>query len=45
MRILTRSDSQQGYWAYEKKAISKRAADFRNWLFQRPEAQVRLPLS
>ncbi|KAH7396981.1 histidine phosphatase superfamily [Phaeosphaeria sp. MPI-PUGE-AT-0046c] len=33
-------NTNQGYWAYEKKAISKRAADFRNWLFQRPESQV-----
>ncbi|KAF2830295.1 phosphoglycerate mutase-like protein [Ophiobolus disseminans] len=33
-------NSNQGYFAYEKPAISKRAADFRNWLFQRPEAQV-----
>ncbi|KAF2025790.1 hypothetical protein EK21DRAFT_103708 [Setomelanomma holmii] len=32
--------SDQGYWGYEKKAISKRVSDFRNWLFQRPEAQV-----
>ncbi|KAL5116358.1 hypothetical protein ACEQ8H_005706 [Pleosporales sp. CAS-2024a] len=32
--------SAQGYWAYEKPAILKRAADFRNWLFQRPEEEV-----
>jgi broad specificity phosphatase PhoE len=35
-----RSTSQRGYWAYEKEAISKRAADVRNWLFQRPEKEV-----
>ncbi|CAA9956720.1 Phosphoglycerate mutase family protein [Pyrenophora teres f. maculata] len=33
-------NSKQGYWAYEKTAISKRAAELRNWLYQRPEAQV-----
>ncbi|KAG9189106.1 phosphoglycerate mutase-like protein [Alternaria panax] len=33
-------NSKQGYWAYEKRAISKRASDLRNWLYQRPEAQV-----
>ncbi|EUC27948.1 hypothetical protein COCVIDRAFT_37469 [Bipolaris victoriae FI3] len=33
-------NSKDGYWAYEKTAISKRAADLRSWLFQRPEAQV-----
>lgn len=31
---------QEGYWAYEKAAITKRAADLRNWLYQRPESQV-----
>lgn len=36
--------SQEDYWAYEKRAISKRASDLRNWLYQRPEAQVKLPL-
>ncbi|KAI8942925.1 hypothetical protein NX059_000963 [Plenodomus lindquistii] len=30
----------QGYWAYEKQAILQRAADFRNFLFQRPEKQI-----
>ena len=29
-----------GYWAYEREKISERAADLRNWLFQRPEVQV-----
>jgi hypothetical protein len=33
---------QKGYWAYEKQAISQRASDLRNWLYQRTEAQVRL---
>jgi broad specificity phosphatase PhoE len=33
---------QKGYWAYEKQAISKRASDLRNWLYQRSEAQVKL---
>jgi broad specificity phosphatase PhoE len=33
-------NSKQDYWAYEKRAISRRAADLRNWLFQRAEAQV-----
>ncbi|KAJ4371154.1 hypothetical protein N0V83_004370 [Neocucurbitaria cava] len=33
-------NSKQGYWAYTKEAISTRAADFRNFLFQRPEAQI-----
>ncbi|CAN9092862.1 unnamed protein product [Alternaria alternata] len=33
-------NSKQDYWAYEKRAISKRASDLRNWLYQRPEAQV-----
>ncbi|KAH7093373.1 histidine phosphatase superfamily [Paraphoma chrysanthemicola] len=33
-------NSKVSYWAYEKQAISRRAADFRNWLYQRPEAQV-----
>lgn len=31
---------QKGYWAYNKEAISKRAADLRNWLFQRSETHV-----
>ncbi|KAI2486677.1 Phosphoglycerate mutase family protein [Pyrenophora tritici-repentis] len=38
--MLTKTCLQQGYWAYEKTAISKRAAELRNWLYQRPEAQV-----
>ncbi|KAF1936165.1 phosphoglycerate mutase-like protein [Clathrospora elynae] len=33
-------NSKEGYWAYERGAILKRAADIRNWLFQRAEAQV-----
>ncbi|KAF1845013.1 phosphoglycerate mutase-like protein [Cucurbitaria berberidis CBS 394.84] len=33
-------NSKQGYWAYQKEAISKRAADLRNWFFQRPEEQI-----
>ncbi|KAH3939205.1 hypothetical protein HBI25_194960 [Parastagonospora nodorum] len=33
-------NSKASYWAYEKPAISRRAADVRNWLFQRPEAEV-----
>ncbi|KAI4681932.1 hypothetical protein J4E81_009693 [Alternaria sp. BMP 2799] len=33
-------NSKEDYWAYEKRAISKRASDLRNWLYQRPEAQV-----
>ncbi|KAH9882266.1 hypothetical protein J1614_001438 [Plenodomus biglobosus] len=33
-------NSKHGYWAYEKQAILKRAADFRNFLFQRPEKQI-----
>ncbi|KAL6712180.1 hypothetical protein ACN47E_000057 [Coniothyrium glycines] len=33
-------NSKEGYWAYEKRAISKRAADLRNYLFQRREAQI-----
>ncbi|KAH7348028.1 phosphoglycerate mutase family protein-like protein [Pyrenochaeta sp. MPI-SDFR-AT-0127] len=35
-------NSKKGYWAYEKEAISNRAADLRAWLFQRPEAEVLL---
>ncbi|CAO2655522.1 Nn.00g043250.m01.CDS01 [Neocucurbitaria sp. VM-36] len=35
-------NSKEGYWAYTKEAISKRAADLRNMLFQRPEAQLML---
>jgi hypothetical protein len=34
---------QEGYWAYEKAAITRRAADLRSWLYQRPEAQVGRP--
>ncbi|KAF1831759.1 phosphoglycerate mutase-like protein [Decorospora gaudefroyi] len=33
-------NTKEGYFAYEKKAISKRAAELRNWLWQRPEAHV-----
>ncbi|KAH9874828.1 hypothetical protein IAQ61_004018 [Plenodomus lingam] len=33
-------NSKRGYWAYEKQAIMKRATDFRNFLFQRPEKQI-----
>ncbi|KAF2844820.1 phosphoglycerate mutase family protein-like protein [Plenodomus tracheiphilus IPT5] len=33
-------NTKQGYWAYEKEAISRRAADLRNLLFQRPEHQI-----
>lgn len=36
---------QKGYWAYEKDAISKRAADLRSFLLQRPEKQVRVLLA
>lgn len=35
-------NSKQGYWAYEKEAISNRAADLRSLLFQRPEAEILL---
>ncbi|OAL53706.1 hypothetical protein IQ07DRAFT_584343 [Pyrenochaeta sp. DS3sAY3a] len=34
------NNKEGGYWAYEKGAISKRAADLRNWLFQRSEAEI-----
>ncbi|KAF1911392.1 hypothetical protein BDU57DRAFT_560498 [Ampelomyces quisqualis] len=37
---VTTGWNTKGYWAYEKPAISKRAADCRNWLFQRCEAQA-----
>ncbi|RAR07985.1 phosphoglycerate mutase family protein [Stemphylium lycopersici] len=33
-------NSKEGYWAYEKLAITKRAAELRNWLYQRPESQI-----
>ncbi|KAF2468576.1 phosphoglycerate mutase-like protein [Lindgomyces ingoldianus] len=35
-------NSKTGYWASEKAAIEKRAADLRTWLFQRPESHVLL---
>lgn len=33
-------NSKKGYWAYEKEAISKRAADLRSFLLQRSEKQI-----
>ncbi|KAF2874274.1 histidine phosphatase superfamily [Massariosphaeria phaeospora] len=33
-------NDKTGYWAYTRDAISARAADMRNWLFQRPEEQI-----
>ncbi|EOA91620.1 hypothetical protein ACJQWK_03690 [Exserohilum turcicum] len=33
-------NSKQGYWAYEKAAISLRAAELRKWLYQRPETEI-----
>lgn len=36
---------QKGYWAYERDAISNRAADLRGFLLQRPEKQVCLHYS
>ncbi|KAF2650927.1 phosphoglycerate mutase family protein-like protein [Lophiostoma macrostomum CBS 122681] len=33
---------KSGYYAYTREAISKRAADLRSWLFQRPEDHVLL---
>lgn len=31
---------QKGYWAYTKPALSKRASDLRNMLFQRQESYI-----
>ncbi|KAF2626076.1 phosphoglycerate mutase family protein-like protein [Macroventuria anomochaeta] len=33
-------NSKKGYWAYERDAITKRAADLRGFLMQRPEKQL-----
>ncbi|KAF1352635.1 phosphoglycerate mutase family protein-like protein [Lizonia empirigonia] len=33
-------NSKKGYWAYERDAISKRAADLRRFLMQRSEKQI-----
>ncbi|KAJ4350894.1 hypothetical protein N0V95_004342 [Ascochyta clinopodiicola] len=33
-------NSKKGYWAYERDAISKRAADLRNFLMRRSEKQI-----
>ncbi|ORY14653.1 histidine phosphatase superfamily [Clohesyomyces aquaticus] len=33
-------NSKTGYWGHNKAAVTKRAADLRSWLFQRPEANI-----
>ncbi|KAF2657635.1 phosphoglycerate mutase-like protein [Lophiostoma macrostomum CBS 122681] len=38
--VQTGWNIKTGYWAYTRDAISARAADFRRWLWQRPERHI-----
>ncbi|KAF2744651.1 phosphoglycerate mutase family protein-like protein [Sporormia fimetaria CBS 119925] len=35
-------NGKTGYWAWDRTAISKRAADLRSWIFNRPEERILL---
>jgi len=34
------NDKKKGKWAFEKEAITKRAREAREWLYQRPEKEI-----